>query len=122
MHQQISISLNSFVRRTNHTQTLKTLIRASGAQLERKGRSRNWILNVTNEQAIHLRNAMESSGEETWLWIEKSLSAHLPTLSLTEIQTIAQKHWPITVTQLISLTNCRIAEARTAIDRIEWEE
>jgi Ribosome recycling factor len=120
VQQKISITLNSFVRRTSHTQALKNLIFGSGAQLKRKGRSRNWVMEVDSEQAIRLRNLIENSGEESWHWIEKSLTAHVPALTLPQINTIAQQHWPVTVTQLTTLTNCTIAEARAVIDGIEW--
>ena len=122
MYPKISITLNSFVRRTDHTQALKNLIRNSGAQLQRKGRSRNWELEVSSEQAIQLRNAIEASREVTWHWIEKALTAHVPALTLSQVNTIAQQHWPVTVTQLTILTNCTMAEARAVIDSIEWEQ
>lgn len=78
-------------------------------------------MKIDSEQAISLRKVIEASGEESWQWIEKSLTAHVPALSVTQINAIALKHWPVTVTQLIALTNCTIAEARAVIDGIEWD-
>ena len=75
---------------------------------------------IDSQQAIRLRNVIQDSGEESWHWIEKSLTAHVPALTLPQINTIAQQHWPVTVTQLIALTNCTRAEARAVIDEIEW--
>lgn len=120
MSRPFEITLNSFVRRTEHTHTLKALVLEVGAALSRKGRSRNWQLSLTAEQAIQLRQTIESAGQPSWLWLAKALHHESPALDANALRTIAQKHWPITVTKLIALTDCTSAQARTVIDALEW--
>lgn len=120
MTQVFKISLNSFVRRTEHTNQLKALIDEAGATLSRKGRSRNWTLSSTKEQAIQVRHAIEAANQSSWLWLAKALEIESPRLTTDELRSIADKHWPVTVTTLMAITDCTSAQARTVIDDIEW--
>jgi len=45
----------------------------------------------------------------------------MPQLSYAELLKIARQELMITVTRLISLTDCSIADARKTLDEIEWE-
>jgi len=120
MSDKTRIALNNFVRRTDHTSKLKELISGTGAMLSRKGRSRNWVLTISSQQAIALRKAIEEAGQTTWLWLANLLTKEQKPLSEAEIKTIAMQHWPITVSELMSISDCTLAEARKVIDEVEW--
>lgn len=121
MSDKISLVLTGFVRRTEHTSQLKALLKASGAQLSRQGRSRNWALVIKAQQVIAVRKAIEEAGQPSWLWLAKKLTSEYPHLSQDELKQFAIQHWPVTVSKLMSLTDCTLAEARLAIDEVEWE-
>ena len=112
--------LNGLVRKTNNSDVLKTHIRSTGATLSRKGRSRNWKLDATAEQVLQIIQLIEQSGESSWLWIANKLNEAKPKLSHDELIDIIKRTPMITVTELVSLTDCGIAEARKAIDELEW--
>ena len=122
MPDKTRIALNSFVRRTEQTPKLKALICDCGGSLSRQGRSRNWVLTISSQQAIALRKAIEEARQPSWLWLANLLTKEQQPLTEAEIKTLATEHWPITVSELMSLSDCTLAEARKVIDEIEWGE
>lgn len=115
------ITLNGLARRTLNTEKLKERIRSTGAKLTRKGRSRVWLLEADNSQIKEISDLIYESGDDSWLWLAKKINAAKPLLGVDELRDIARQHIGITVTQLISLTDCTLAEARIVLDEIEWE-
>lgn len=115
------ITLNGFARRTSNTEELKESIRSTGAKLTRKGRSRVWLLEADNSQIKQISDLIYQSSEDSWLWLAKKINEAKPQLDRGELRSIARQHMGITVTQLTSLTDCTLAEARIVLDEIEWE-
>lgn len=121
MPTQAKITLNGLARRTSNTEQLKACIRSTGAQLTRKGRSRVWLLVADNSQIKQISDFIYQSGEDSWFWIPKKINEAKPQLSMDELREVAREHMGITVSQLTSLTDCTLAEARIVLDEIEWE-
>lgn len=117
----IDIPLNSFVRKTDKADALKQLIRSTGATLSRKGRSRNWLLQADTQQLLVIVELIHQSGEEAWFWLPKKITMSKPSLSHVELLEFARSHAGITVTELMSKTDCKLREARAVIDQLEWE-
>ncbi|MBB1489647.1 ribosome recycling factor family protein [Oceanospirillum sediminis] len=117
----VTITLNSFVRRTLNTDTLKQAIKSTGATLSRKGRSRNWQLEADREQIGDIIRLIFESGEDSWCWVSKKLSENKPKLEHEQLKEVARQHPSITVNRLIALTDCSISDARIVLDEIEWE-
>lgn len=116
-----TIVLNAFVRKSDNSDALKALIRSTGATLSRKGRSRNWLLQANNEQILLIIRLIHEVGEDSWVWLTKRLNDTRAQLSHDELLVMARRKPTITVTELISLTDCSLAEARKVLDQIEWE-
>lgn len=116
----VQFLLNGFVRKSANSDALKRHIRSTGAKLSRKGRSRNWKLDATAEHVLQIIQLIEQSGESSWLWIANKLNEAKPKLSHDELIGIIKRTPMITVTELVSLTDCGITEARKAIDELEW--
>ncbi len=121
MAEQVQIILSSFVRKTINSEMLKSHIRSSGATLSRKGRSRNWLLRADHEQIQNIIKLINASGESSWVWIAKKLTDNKPKLNYAELITLAKKKPTITVTEIISLTDCTLAEALSVLHDIECE-
>jgi len=98
---------------------LKTHIRQQGCELKRIGRSRNWQLNANFDQLQAIIAFIELSGEPSWMWLTKLLKSKYQHLSHDELISIAKKLEKITVSALITRTDCTIAQARKAIDALE---
>jgi len=113
------IILPSLLRRVMKAYAIKAEIRAIGCTLQRKGRSRNWILTANFEQLETVIKFISSSEEPSWQWLVKHLSEHKKSLSHTELVFIAKKQSGISVNQLMARTDCTIAEARLVIDELE---
>ncbi|WP_448564375.1 ribosome recycling factor family protein [Thalassotalea ganghwensis] len=116
------IVLPSFLRRILKAYALKAEIRAQGCELQRIGRSRNWLLKATNEQLIAIIDIIETANEDSWLWLGKLLRTHQESFSHQQLLAIAQKRPTITVTELMHVTNCTLAQARRVLDELEWQE
>ena len=116
----VNITLNGFVRRTLNTEALKLSIKATGATLTRKGRSRNWQLEADSEQIGDIIRLISESGEDSWLWVGKKLSENKPKLARDQLKEIAKRDPSMTVNRLIALTDCSISDARIVLDEIEW--
>lgn len=122
MLKTVTIILPSFLRRVLKAYALKAQLRALGCDLARIGRSRNWQITATPETIIEAINLIELSNEESWVWVSKKLKQDNQHLSLQHILAIAKKNKGITVNELMAKTNCTIAEARQAIDELEWQD
>ena len=120
INKEITIVLPSFLRRVMKAYALKAKMRAIGCQLNRIGRSRNWRLIATAEQINQVVHFIESEGEDSWLWLAKKLRQENDKLSHEHLLFIAKKNDNITVNELMSLTDCTVAEARKVIDELEW--
>jgi len=121
MEKLITITLNGLVRRTLNTDSLKVGIKSTGAKLSRKGRSRNWTLQANSEQVRQIIELISQSGEDSWRWLTKKLIEERPKLNHQELRKIAIKDPSMTITQLTSLTDCTLLDARIVLDDIEWE-
>jgi len=120
MTTQAKIALSSLVRRTSNTEALKTQIKACGATLSRKGRSRNWVLRANNAQIRHIIEIINGADEDSWRWLATKLVDNMPPTSREEILALAQQNPAITVMQLVIATDCSPAEAREVLDALEW--
>ena len=116
------ITLPSFLRKTLKAYALKAEIRAIGCELSRIGRSRNWQLKASFEQIEAIIHFIELSQEPSWLWLAKHLRKQYQTLSHDCLVKIAKQKSGITVNELMTRTDCTIAQARKVIDEIEWLE
>lgn len=121
MAKLVEITLSGFVKRTLNTEALKVGIRSTGAKLNRKGRSRNWLLQADSEQIRQIIKFISQSGENSWLWVTKKLYEDRPQLNRDELRNIAKRNPSMTVARLTSLTDCSLLDARIVLDEIEWE-
>lgn len=119
MQKSYEIILPSFLRRALKAYALKTAVRSIGCTLKRKGRSRNWILTANFEQLEQVIEFIYVSEEPSWQWLAKLINTHKKILTHDELVVIATKQPNITVTQLMTKTDCTIAEARLVIDQLE---
>lgn len=114
-----TIKLPSLLRKVLKAYALKAQIRASGCELQRIGRSRNWQLKATFEQLENIITAIELSNEPSWQWLAKHLSHKQQNLSHDELIRIAKLKPEITINQLMARTDCTIVQARKVIDELE---
>lgn len=115
------IKLPSFLRRVVNSNKLKVLIREEGCKLSRIGRSRNWQLQATFEQIEQVILLIDKSDEPSWQWLILHLGKQQKNLTFAMLICIANDKPGITVTELMSRTDCSIAEARRVIDTLEFE-
>jgi len=116
----VTIILPSFLRRIMRAYALKAQLRALGCELSRVGRSRNWKITARPEVLNEAANLIEQSSEPSWLWLASKLKQENEKLSHQHLLNIAMKNDGITVSELMSKTDCTIAEARKVIDELEW--
>lgn len=119
VQEQKTITLPSFLRRTLKAYALKAHIRASGANLARIGRSRNWQLKANFEQIQVIIDFIESNSEPSWLWLATLLKEQYQQLSHDSLLMLATRQNIVTVTSLMAKTDCTIAQARKVIDELE---
>lgn len=119
--QLLRIPLNAFVRRTLNTNELKQLIKDTGALLTRKGRSRLWYLQANSQQLLLISELIYKTEEESWFWVAITIASSMPHLSHEELLAFAREKSVLTVTELMSATDCKLIEARKVIDQLEWE-
>lgn len=119
MPKLFEITLPSFLRRVLKAYALKAEIRNIGCNLQRKGRSRNWVLSATFEQLEQVVETICRSEEPSWQWVGKVINEQKKNLSHQELITIARKVPGISINQLMAKTDCTIAEARLVIDELE---
>ena len=115
------ITLPAFLRRTIKAYALKAEIRRIGCELQRKGRSRNWLLTATRDQMREVIAFIDSAGEDSWLWLGKLLQTKLVEWTDNELSDLVRANPQITVNELIAKTDCTVAQARKIIDMVEWE-
>ncbi|MCG7550520.1 ribosome recycling factor family protein [Pseudoalteromonas sp. Of7M-16] len=117
----LDIQLNSFVRRVERADKLKALIKSSGAQLNRKGRSRHWRIQGDWSQLELIIQQIQQYDEPSWQWIVEKLRCHKPKSSLEGLVSIVKHNPTITLQQLIAQTDCTLVEARKAFDEVAWD-
>jgi len=99
---------------------LKALIGTCDGKLSRKGRSRNWCLEISLSQSKRLLDLIYQGNEPSWLWLAKLLSELKFSQTAEILVEIVSNDPNITVSKLMSMTACSASEARNAIDLIEW--
>lgn len=114
-----SYKLPSLVRRCHNAYLLKVFIKGAGAELRRVGRSRNWVLLADTEQASNIIEYIEESNEKSWQWVAKALFTEIEVLSYEALLFLAKQQPNITIANLISKTNCTLAQARKVLDDLE---
>lgn len=117
----VKITLNGFVKRTLNTERLKEGIKLTGAVLSRKGRSRNWQLQADQNQIREISTLIYQSEEDSWLWLAKKINDEKPQLSQDELRIIIKRNPTMPVSQIVSLTDCSLADVRKVLDEVEWE-
>ena len=115
----LTINLPAFVRRTIKAYALKAHIRQLGWDLSRIGRSRNWQLKANFSQIQALVKLIEQEQEESWLWLGKLLKREYQHLSHDNLLALAIRLDNLTVTALMALTDCTLAQARKVLDELE---
>ncbi|WP_068545613.1 ribosome recycling factor family protein [Thalassotalea crassostreae] len=116
------ILLPSFLRKSMRAYELKALIRETGCELSRIGRSRNWRLSATRDQMTEIISGLEQVSEPTWAWLIKLIEQQRGQFTEKEIYAFVVRNPSISVNELVKLANCTIAEARKAIDEYEWHD
>jgi len=114
-----TVTLPSFLRRTMKAYELKSHIRQQGCELNRIGRSRNWLLKANFEQLQEIISFIDSSNEPSWLWLAKLLRNEYKHLTHDELLRIASTIDELTINSLIARSDCTIAQARAIIDELE---
>ena len=114
-----TIKLPSLLRRTVKTDILKAFIRQLGCDLSRIGRSRNWQLKANFSQIQAIVTFIEQEQEESWLWLGKLLKREYQHLSHENLLALASRLDNMTVTALMALTDCTLAQARKVLDELE---
>jgi len=114
-----TINLPSFLRRTLRADTLKAYIRQLGCDLIRIGRSRNWQLkaNITQLQAIV--SFIENQDEASWLWLAKHLEGQYKHLNHENLLVLAESMSNVTISALMTQTDCTLTQARKILDELE---
>lgn len=118
---QIELTLNSFVRRTQNTKQLKALLTSCQGTLSRHGRSRNWTLQLPAEKRRMMINQLYEANEPSWLWLAKKLASQRISLQPSELHKFIKDNPSITINELMEQTNCSAKEARIALDDFEWQ-
>ncbi len=95
------------------------MIREQGCILARQGRSRNWLLTANTEQLQAIVSFIEDKNEASWLWLAKHLRKEYQQLSHGCLITLAKRQRINTVSNLMAVTDCTIAQARKVIDELE---
>jgi len=116
----IQIILPSLLRRTIKAYALKAEIRKLGVELHRIGRSRNWQIKASTKQLEQVIEYIQATDEESWQWLAKKLQEHVKYTTYESILSIAKNNPNITTNELIIKTDCTLAQARKAIDEIEF--
>jgi len=116
-----SFDLNSLVRRTEHTDELKRLLKSADAVLIRKGRSRNWVLTVDIQCLSSLISLIDGANEDSWRWVSTLLNEKKPSWSREQLLEFVRDNRSISLAELVSITDCSRSEARKVLDQLEWE-
>ncbi len=116
----IQIILPSLLRRTIKAYALKAEIRQFGVELNRIGRSRNWQIKANTKQLEQIITFIQTTDEESWQWLAKKLQEHVKYTTYESILIIAKNNPNMTINELVIKTDCTLAQARKAIDEIEF--
>ncbi len=122
MAAKTQILLRAFVRKCFDAYLLKAIIRDSGAHLSRKGRSRNWILIADGAQIAKIIEQVDLAEQPSWHWFSSLLKEQRAKLTHEQIIDLVKRNPAISTNQLIALTDCTLAQARKALDDVEWME
>ena len=114
-----TITLPSFLRRTMKAYALKAHIRLIGCDLSRIGRSRNWQLKANTSQLQLIVEYINNEQEESWLWLAKLLQSKYQHLSHENLLALAKRQETITISSLMTLTDCTLVQARRVLDELE---
>ena len=114
-----TINLPAFVRRTMKAYALKAHSRQLDCDLSRIGRSRNWQIKANFSQIQALVKLIEQEQEESWLWLGKLLKREYQHLNHDNLLALAIRLDNLTVTALMALTDCTLAQARKVLDELE---
>jgi len=117
---QTQLLLRAFVRKCFDAYLLKAIIRDSGAHLSRKGRSRHWILIADSAQIAKIIEQIDNSEQDSWRWLATLLREQRTMLTQEQILEHVKRNPAISTNQLIALTDCTLAQARKALDDMEW--
>jgi hypothetical protein len=116
---QQTIILPSLLRRTLKAYALKALIRSTGAQLYRIGRSRNWQLISNQKQLQQIIQLIEIHDEISWQWLVPLLRKYKAQFSHQELVNLIKLKPSITLNELLLKTDCTLSQARLALDEVE---
>jgi hypothetical protein len=114
-----TITLPAFLRRTVKAYALKAMMKEQGCILQRQGRSRNWSLTANTEQLQAIVIFIETNDEVSWLWLAKHLKQQYLHFSHASLISLAKQQNILTISKLMTLTDCTIAQARKVIDELE---
>ena len=114
------IILNSLVRRTVDSNVLKASVRSTGATLARKGRSRNWLLVADNKQIDTIIELIYQADQPSWLWLIKTLNEGRQKLTHRQLLTMVKTDAAITISQIMAISDCTLAQARRILDEAEF--
>ncbi|NRA61049.1 MAG: hypothetical protein HRU25_09100 [Psychrobium sp.] len=120
MAEKTQILLRSFLQKSVESYLLKAIIRDSGAHLSRKGRSRHWILIADRHQIAEIIIQVEQSAQPSWLWFSQLLRQQRTALTHQELLALVARNPSISANRLIALSDCTLAQARQALDDMEW--
>lgn len=113
------IILSSFLRRSLKAYALKSLLRSTGCELSRLGRSRNWRLIATQQQLQEIILLIGNSNEPSWQWLVPFLTHYKAQISHQELLVMIKHKPEITLNELLARTDCTLAQARKALDEVE---
>ncbi|WP_371186439.1 ribosome recycling factor family protein [Thalassotalea maritima] len=114
------IMLPSFLRRAMRAFELKAIIRQSGCELSRIGRSRNWRLSASREQILEIIELLRQQDEPSWQWVLTLLESKIGSYTEADILEFVKRNPNISVNELVTLANCTVAQARQALDAYEF--
>ncbi len=94
-------------------------MKQQGCELSRIGRSRNWQLKANLTQLQAIVTFIENENEASWLWLVKHLKKEYQSLSHVDLVMIARRQKTLSITTLMSKTDCTLAQARKVLDELE---
>jgi len=113
------IILSSFLRRSLNAYALKSLIRTTGCELSRIGRSRNWRLIASEQQLREIIASLDEQNEPSWQWLSDFLRKQKTQINHQGLIHLIKLNPKITVNELLAKTDCTLTQARKALDEME---
>ncbi|MGF1764872.1 ribosome recycling factor family protein [Aliivibrio kagoshimensis] len=114
----LTIQLNSLIHRIDSKESLLARAASLNCRLKRIRRSKNWMLTGSHSQVIAFKNSILLNKE---LWIKEAIDKELPK-PVFDLDEVVKANPAITVHQLMSKTECTLAQARSALDNAEGFE